>query len=551
MAVNGVSVLTLVLGNPNPGTVVAYNVVDNLPANLVIAATPNATTSGCGTPTLTANAGASSITFPGGTLAANSNCIVKVNVTPTTTGSKVNTTNNLFIGPVDTGHNATATLTVNAAPPPGTGFCGQTLANWSVPNGTIANPPDLTGGLPTVKAANVATATLAANVPGSTAIDTSKGHGDTTSWSTFGYKNAGQFIQFTLDTTNYTGVQMSFWVANPSPANGPAQITVTVNGGAGFGPPVLTINSPAAAFTQHTVDLTGLTNTGGNTLIRITATGANNDASGASLLYDDMVFTGCSAAIQPTIAKTFAPNPIAVGGVSTLTFTLTNSNTAPLTGAAFNDTLPAGVQVAATPAAATTCGGTWTPASGNTSLTFSGGTIPASGSCTVAVNVTATTSGPHSNVSSPLSTTQGGTNTGGVASATLTALLPPSIGKLFGPNPIMANGVSTLAFTIVNPNEDLPLNGVAFGDTFPTSPGAMVVAGTPNPMTNGCGSPTFSPSAGAGSISFSGGTIGGGGTCTSASASRRRPPAPTTTPAATSHSTSTRRPSTETPPTPR
>ena len=41
----------------------------------------------------------------------------------------------------------------------------------------------------------------------------------------------------------------------------------------------------------------------------------------------------------------------------------------------------------------------------------------------------------------------------------------------------------------------------------------MVVAGTPNATTNGCGSPTFSPSAGAGSITFSGGTIAPGGTC--------------------------------------
>ncbi|HEV2722607.1 MAG TPA: DUF11 domain-containing protein, partial [Thermoanaerobaculia bacterium] len=35
-----------------------------------------------------------------------------------------------------------------------------------------------------------------------------------------------------------------------------------------------------------------------------------------------------------------------------------------------------------------------------------------------------------------------------------------------------------------------------------------------NPATTGCGSPTFSPTPGAGSITFSGGTIAGGGTCT-------------------------------------
>jgi large repetitive protein len=513
-SINGISALTITLTNPNPGTLGGYNFVDNLPANLVVATPNGATTSGCGAQTLTATAGSGSISFSNGTLAANSTCVVKVNVTPTATGSLVNTTNHLFINSVDTTHSATATLTVNNAPPPGTGLCGITLANWSVPNGTTANPPDLVGGLPTAKAPNVATATLAANVAGDTSINTTSGHVDTTSWTTFGYKNDGQFIQFTLDTTNFTGVQMSFWVANPSPANGPTQITVTVNNGGGFGAPVLTINSPAAAFTNHTIDLTGLTNTGGNTLIRITATGANNDASGASLLYDDMVFTGCTSAVKPTIAKAFSPNPIAVNGVSTLTFTLTNTNPVPLTGAAFNDTLPAGVQVAAAPAAATTCGGAWSPAAGNTTLTFAAGTIPASGSCTVSVNVTATTAGPHGNVSGFLSTTEGGTNTNSIASASLTAVLPPSIAKQFAPTPILPNGTSTLTFTITNPNQNDALGGVAFGDTFPTSPGAMVVAAVPNATTTGCGSPTFAPVAGAGSISFSGGTIAGGGTCT-------------------------------------
>jgi large repetitive protein len=515
VSINGVSALTFTLTNTSSGALSGYNFVDNLPANLVVATPNGATTSGCGTPTLTAVAGSSSISFSNGTVAASGTCIVKVNVTPTATGSLVNTTNDLFIDSVDTTHSATATLTVNNAPAPGSGLCGITLANWSVPNGTTANPPDLTGGVPTVKAANVATATLAANVPGDTSINATSGHTDTTSWTTFGYKNDGQFIQFTLDTTNYTAVQMSFWVANPSPANGPTQITVTVNSGAGFGAPVLTINTPAAAFTQHTVDLTGLTNTGGNTLIRITATGANNDASGASLLYDDMVFTGCTTATQPTIAKAFSPNPIAVNGTSTLTFTLTNANTAALTNAAFTDALPSGVQVAATPSASTTCAGaTWAPAAGNTTLTFSGGTIPASGSCTVSVNVTATSAGPHGNVSGTLSTTESGTNTTTLATASLTAVNPPSIAKLFSPNPILANGVSTLTFTITNPNQNDALSGVAFSDTFPASPGAMVVAATPNATTSGCGSPTFAPSAGAGSISFSGGTIAAGGTCT-------------------------------------
>jgi uncharacterized repeat protein (TIGR01451 family) len=512
-SVNGVSVLTLTLTNPNAGTLSGYNFVDNLPANLTVAATPAATTTGCGAPTLTAAAGSSSISFSNGTLAANSNCVIKVNVTPAATGSLVNTTNHLFIDTTDTGHFATATLTVNNAPPPGTGLCGVTMASWTVPTGTTANPPDLAGGLPTTKAGNVATATLSANVPANTSINTSSGHVDTTSWSTTGYKTLGQSIQFTLDTTNYTNLQMGFWMADPSPANGPSTITVTVNNGGGFGAPVLTItpNAGSGPFAFYSANLTGLTNPSGNTLIRITGTSANNDT--ASVLFDDILFTGCMPAAKPALTKAFSPSPIAVNTVSTLTFTLTNTNPAPLTGAAFTDSLPSGVQVAATPAAATTCGGTWAPAAGATSLSFSGGVIPTNASCTVSVNVIATTAGPHGNVSGTLSTTESGTTISSVGTANLTAIVPPVITKQFSPTPIIAGGTSTLTFTITNPNQNDALASLAFGDTFPTSPGAMTVAGSPSASTSGCGAPAFNPAAGAGSVSFSGGSIAGGGTC--------------------------------------
>ncbi len=517
-AVNGISVLTFTLTNPNPGTLGGYNFVDNLPANLQVAATPGVTSSGCGTPTITANAGASSITFANGTLAANATCLVNVNVTPTATGTFNNTTNNLFIGTIDTGDNAAASLTVNTDTP-GTGLCGVTLASWTVPNGTTANPPDLTGGVPTVKAANVATATAAAFIPAGTSIVATSGHIDTTSWRTWGYKNDGQYIDFTVNTSNYTAVQMSFWVANPSPANGPTSLTVQVNNGGGFGAAVLTVPNPAIGFTQHTINLTGLTNTTGNTIFRIAATGANADTSGAALNFDDITFTGCTSAVDPTFSKSFSPDPIAVNGTSTLTFTITNTNAVALNNAKFIDTLPAGVQVAAVPAASTTCTGSpsWAPTAGSTTLNFgqtTGAIIPASGSCTVSVNVTATTGGPHSNVSGFLSTTETGTVNGSIASDTLTAVLPPAIDKLFSPSPILPGGTSTLTFTLTNPNQNDALSGVAFTDTFPVAPGAMTVASVPGATTSGCGAPTFSPAAGAGSVSFSGGTLAPGGTCT-------------------------------------
>jgi hypothetical protein len=139
----GVSTLTFTLTNPNAGAVSGVNFTDPLPtspAAMLVANPPNATTNGCGAPTFSPNAGDTSISFSNGSIAANSSCTVKVNVTPPATGTYTNTSNNLFIGTLDTGKTASDTLTVNNAPPPPPPVCGLTMASWTVPSGS-PNPP--------------------------------------------------------------------------------------------------------------------------------------------------------------------------------------------------------------------------------------------------------------------------------------------------------------------------------------------------------------------------------------------------------------------------
>ncbi|TMG96796.1 MAG: DUF11 domain-containing protein, partial [Betaproteobacteria bacterium] len=519
----GTSTLTFTIGNPNPSAVSGANFTDALPllsgSQMVVATPATFSTSGCGSPTFAPTAGASSISFSNGNVAANSSCVVNVLVSVPSTpisGTYSNTSNHLFVGSTDTGHFASANLGLTSSSS-GSGLCGQTLANWTVPNGTTANPPDLIGGIPTIKAANVSTATAAANVPADAAILATSGQNDTTSWQTWGYKNAGQYIQFVVDTRNYTGVQMSFYVANPTPANGPTSIVLSYDKGSGF-TPILTIAGPATSFTLHTIDFTGLTSTTGNTTFRLIATGANNDNSNSGLNYDNIAFSGCGTPAQPTFTKSFSPNPIAVNGTSTLTFTLSNPNIAQLTGAKFTDNLPAGLQVATTPSASTTCTGspTWSPTAGSTSVNFgqtTGANIPASGSCTASVAVTATTAGPHTNVSGFISTTEGGTNSGsgGSATASLTAIVAPSIAKSFGTNPILVNGTSLLTFTITNPNASDALTGIAFADTYPG--GLVNVSPLSPPIANTCGG-SVTATAGGNSISLSGGSLAGGASCT-------------------------------------
>jgi uncharacterized repeat protein (TIGR01451 family) len=100
--------------------------------------------------------------------------------------------------------------------------------------------------------------------------------------------------------------------------------------------------------------------------------------------------------IPPTLSKSFSPATITAGGVSTLTITLTNPNstvanlTAPLT-----DNLPHGVVVASP--GGTNCGGTYSGQKAGTSVTVSGGSIPANGSRTVTVSVTAAVAGSYVN----------------------------------------------------------------------------------------------------------------------------------------------------------
>jgi hypothetical protein len=102
-----------------------------------------------------------------------------------------------------------------------------------------------------------------------------------------------------------------------------------------------------------------------------------------------------------------------------VTLTLANSSPTTLTGGAFTDAL---VNMTATGGGVGgTCTGT-VPASltaGQTSLSFTGIVLPASGSCTVTFSVTSNTIGANANVTSGVTTTQTPSAGTGSNSATL------------------------------------------------------------------------------------------------------------------------------------
>ncbi len=521
----GTSMLSLSIGNANPAALTNVSFTDVLPAapaQLLIAAAPAATLSGCGAATLTAAPGTATIALANATVAANGTCTINVPVVVPAaplTGNYINTTGPLSVNGTATAITASATLNV-VNTPPATGVCGITMAQWSF--GTIATPTLA----PSVIGVNVGAATIAGGNGLTVNNDASTGSPAAPSARMFGWQDAGpintgtsDYAEFTIDTDSYSNVAMSFNGNRSNPGPTTIEIWYSVNGGTTW------TRKATFAVTDNSWLLygpytftAGETNPTGNTLFRIYGYGAKNQNQGADLLLDNLTFTGCGVAQPPTLTKAFAPNPITVGGTSTLTFTLTNPNTAPLTGARFLDTLPAGMTVASPLTATNTCGASWAPVAGATSLAFgqtTGGTIPASGSCTATVNVTASSVGAKLNISDFIYATESGANTtaSGAAVATLTVnavVLPAAVGKAFSPPNIAAGQTSILTATIVNPNATQALTGVQLVDVYPaglTSANPLVPA-----VSNGCGG-TLVATAGGNGFSLTGVTLAAGADC--------------------------------------
>jgi uncharacterized repeat protein (TIGR01451 family) len=156
------------------------------------------------------------------------------------------------------------------------------------------------------------------------------------------------------------------------------------------------------------------THTNVSGFISSTQSGTNSGTGGSAV-------ATLGAVLPPTIAKAFTPNPIPAGGVSVLTFTVTNPNAADaLTGVTFADNYPAGLTNAnpLLPAVTNTCGGSVTAVAGATSVSLAGGSIAAATSCTVSVPVTSSTPNIYFNTSGAVSAAIAGS--GNTASASLT-----------------------------------------------------------------------------------------------------------------------------------
>ncbi len=202
------------------------------------------------------------------------------------------------------------------------------------------------------------------------------------------------------------------------------------------------------------------------------------------------------------------------GESATLTIRLDNANAQTLTSAAFTDSLPSNLVVAQTPNASSTCSNAFVTASASaTQIKVTGATIPASGFCTVSVDVLSNISGNYINTiaAGEVTTDEGVTNEEST-SAELIISKPPSVDKQFSPAVVSAGGISTLTIVFENDNTtDITLTS-PFVDTLPTAPGNIVVASSPN--KGGTCPGTVTANAGSGTVSYANGATIPAGGCT-------------------------------------
>ncbi len=437
---NGTTSLTFTLGNTNGSTTLhGVGFTDTLPAGLSIS-TPNGLTGSCGGGTITATAGTSVVSLSGATL-TNTGCTFSVNVTGTAAGTQSNVTGAVTSTEGGTGLTATATTNVVAPPSIAKVFGSGSIAlNATTPlTFTITNP----------SANSVALTGVAFTDTIPTGLTVTSGTSS----------QCGGTLTVTAPVT--------ISLANATiAANSLCQFSVTVTGAAG------------GSYTNTTGAVTSTNGGTGNTASATLSVGA-----------------------APSIAKAFTASTIPLNGTTTLTFTISNSNASlALTGVAFTDTFPSGLAVTGTPSATNTCGGTFTATANATSVSLSGGSIAASGSCTASVSVQGTTAGLKNN-SVQVTSTNGGT--GNTANASVTVLSAPTISKSFGAASIPVGGSTSLTFTLGNGNGANSLHNVAFSDTLP----AGLTISTPNGLTGSCGGGTIAATAGTGVVSLSGATL--------------------------------------------
>jgi uncharacterized repeat protein (TIGR01451 family) len=153
---------------------------------------------------------------------------------------------------------------------------------------------------------------------------------------------------------------------------------------------------------------------------------------------------------KPSINKLFSDDAATVGSTVGLSFSLSNpAGNGPLTGVAFTDALPSGLEVANPNALSSDCGGTLTAAPASASIELTDGTLADGATCSISVNLSATSPGEKNNQTSQLTSNEA--PPGDPSFATLAVVDPPTFTKDFDATSMGVGDTTPLSFTIANP----------------------------------------------------------------------------------------------------
>lgn len=477
LAITTSSTMTLTISNINVAHALSgIAVSDTLPAGLVFAAPTNAATTCSGA---ALNVTGTTISISGGTLAIGQSCTVSVDVTSSTNGSYNNVTDVVSSTNGGTGATASATITFSPKPTISKAFSVATIPLDGTATLTLDITNNTTGAITGMTFDDLFPAGLVTANPAS--LSSTCG-GTVNAW----------------DGTTATALNA---------AGGDVGIQLTGGGIAdAAGTCSISIDVTVAAAGDYANTTSGVD---------------SNESTPAGPLSNTAIL---SVLDPPTVGKAFSPSTIGKGQTSTLTVTLTNPNTTAISGAAFTDSYPANLINATMTNLTNSCGGTATAAAGGGSLSLSAGTIPASGSCTVSLDVTSNVVdlGGYTNTLAigAVTTSNAGSNAV-AASDTLIVNATPTIDKSFSFNP--ATGIGTMSITITN-NDTAAIDTLSFTDLFPVgmstdnppsvSPTTPCGAGSSIESWDGTTAGTLSAAGGDGGIKLTDGQVAAGGSCT-------------------------------------
>ena len=421
--------------------------------------TSPATTNASGVATFTVkDAVVQSVTYTA--VASQAGCAtVTITQKPTVSFVRAAPTVTKSFSPATFAANGTSTLTITLTNPNSASILGATFSDAYPANLVNAGTPALSstcGGTATASAGGTSLALSGGTIPATSSCTVSVTVTSATAGSYFNSTgavtstNAAASIAATATlTVTAISATNSTVVASPTTvlADGvsTSTITVTLRDGANLAVSGKTVTLTAGSGSSTITTVSGVTNASGQ------ATFTVKDAVAQAVTYTakdttdniTVIQTATVTFVSTPIFKSFATNPIAANGTSTLTVSLTNATAFSVGGVGFTDTYPAGLVNASNPTKSVSCGaGVLSGATGNSILGITGATIPANSACTVSVTVTSATAATYTNTA---------TNTAlatSTASLTVTAISPTLSTVSASPASVLADGISTSTITV-------------------------------------------------------------------------------------------------------